>query len=68
MASGRVIVRFTIEPDGHVAGASIVASAIGDAPAERCIVDRLGGFSFPPSARGIAVTYPFVFSSLEPDR
>jgi hypothetical protein len=51
-----------------VTAAAIVSSAIARADVESCVLRVLRAASFPPNTTGASVTYPFVFSSLMPDR
>ncbi len=68
LPSGRVVTRFEVSTEGRVAAAAIVSSAIARPDVEACVLRVLRGATFPPSAAGASVTYPFVFSSLMPDR
>ena len=63
--SGRVIVRFTISPDGSVASASIEESDIGSSAVEDCVTRRVQRWRFPEPRGGgvVRVSYPFVFTS-----
>lgn len=63
--AGRVTLRFTIAPDGHVPTAVVTSSTLGEPAVEACIVDQVLHFVFPPLGGGetISVNYPFVFQS-----
>jgi hypothetical protein len=68
LPSGRVVVRFSVGMDGHVTDAAIVSSAIAEPEIESCVTHVLEHAVFPTNETGAHVTYPFVFSSLMPDR
>jgi hypothetical protein len=63
--AGKIVVEWTVEPNGKVTGVSAVENTLGDPGAVKCITDRIGGWSFPaPSGGGVVVVhYPFVFST-----
>jgi len=47
--NGKIVVRFTIDPDGHVAGASIISSTLNSPRMEECILNRIKRWrNFPP--------------------
>jgi len=62
--AGRVVVRFTIGPDGRVLSSDVQSSTLGNADVETCVVKQVGRLAFPPPKdRGnVMVVYPFVFS------
>ena len=68
LPSGRVVVRFEVTTDGTVRDASIVSSAIAQPAIEACVTRVLSAAHFPTNETGARITYPFVFSSLMPDR
>ena len=56
---GRISVRFTIQRDGSVADASVVASEIGP-EVPTCIARAMYGLSFPaPDGGSVTIVYPF---------
>lgn len=61
--SGRVRVSFVIGADGQVDQARVVDSALGNAQAESCMVERIRGWQFPAAASGLStrVRHGFVF-------
>jgi TonB family protein len=61
---GRVVVRFTIGPDGVVVASELGESTLGDSRVETCIVDAARGWEFPkPEGGGVViVAYPFSFT------
>lgn len=63
--AGKVVVNFTIQPDGSVSQAKIKSSTLGNADAEGCITSRFLEIAFPePTGGGIVnVNYPLQFSS-----
>jgi TonB family protein len=60
-AQVRVVVRFVIDPDGHVATAHLAPSELGMAGVGCCVVQRVAAWRFlPPREGGYAVVeYPF---------
>ncbi|MDZ7265326.1 MAG: TonB family protein [candidate division KSB1 bacterium] len=49
-AKGKVVVRFTINPEGIVTSAAIVSSTVNSPRMESCIISRVKGWrNFPPS-------------------
>lgn len=57
---GRVVVRFTVAPDGDVGAVAVRQSTVGDPATERCLVESLDQLHFavmPPAAT--TVDYPF---------
>ncbi len=65
---GRVLVKFSLGPDGHVQHASVVSSSVNDLELEACLVGRVRGWRFPAPKGGAqaVVTYPFVFARPTP--
>jgi TonB family protein len=62
LGGGKIVVRFTISPDGSVTSASIVSSSMGAPGLESSIISRIYGWRFPAGASGeVTVVYPFVF-------
>lgn len=63
--AGKVVVHFTIQPDGSVSQAKIKSSTLGNENAESCITSRFLEMAFPaPKGGGIVnVNYPLKFSS-----
>ena len=63
--AGRVVVGFTIEPDGSVAGERVQSSTLGNNHVEQCVVGAMGRWRFPavPDGGVVTVTYPFVFAA-----
>jgi hypothetical protein len=61
--AGKVLVRFSIAPDGSVSRTSISSTSLWDAPTEECVSARVAQASFPAleGGRVAIVTYPFVF-------
>ena len=64
---GRMVVHFSIGPDGRVDEADVVSSSIHDTVTERCVTNVISGHAFPLDFEGASVTYPFVFSTLAPE-
>jgi TonB family protein len=60
-ASGRVVVRFVIEPQGRVAAAHVAKNELGLPGVGCCVVQRVAAWRFPaPREGGYAVVeYPF---------
>ncbi len=65
--SGRVVVNFTISPDGDVAQANLAESSLVDEDVGGCIVTAVARWKFPKPSKGssIEVNYPFVLSPSE---
>jgi len=59
--SGRMGVRFVINPQGRVSMASVSASSLRSNPVESCIVSKIRSFQFPRPVGGVnvKVLYPF---------
>lgn len=66
-AFARVVVGFTVGPDGTVTEARIERSALHDAAAEACMTAALRAWTFPPAENGgsTRVTYPFVLGPFD---
>ena len=65
--SGRVAVRFLIEPTGGVKTAVVTSSTTGDLAVDQCIAQTVSRMTFPmPKESGIVlVTYPFTLTASE---
>ena len=61
---GKIIVQFTIAPDGSVSKTGIKSSSMGSPNVENCIAGRFKRFKFPEPKGGdvVVVSYPFLFS------
>ena len=61
---GQVIVEFVIEEDGSVSRARASdATNLADDEVTSCVVEAIGGWTFPEPSKGkVIVTYPFNFS------
>jgi TonB family protein len=65
--AGRLMVRFTVEPDGKVSESSVQESSLKSPAAEGCIRDAVRTWIFPkPQGGKVVVTYPFVLASAPP--
>ncbi|MBK7829339.1 AgmX/PglI C-terminal domain-containing protein [Nannocystis sp.] len=63
-AQGRVVIDFTIGPQGTVTQAAVGSSDMGEVAAPTCMRDAIQGWVFPaPSGGSVKVSYPFL---LEP--
>jgi outer membrane biosynthesis protein TonB len=59
----RVVVNFTIYPDGRVSEVSIPTSGVSGTAFRACVVGVIRGVRFPrPKDSSVVVIYPFVFS------
>lgn len=58
----RVVVGFTVGPDGAVSDSRVERSTLGDAAAEACMTAAVRAWTFPAAENGgsTRVTYPFV--------
>jgi TonB family protein len=57
-ASGRIMVRFVLAPDGQVVGASATENSTGDAALGACVAGAFRRWQFPPSDSVVTVNYP----------
>ena len=62
---GRLIVKFTIAPNGQVVTAGVKQSTLGNATVETCITQAVRRWLFPKPKDGgiVMVSYPFVLKS-----
>lgn len=59
---GKVVVSFTIQRNGSVAGARIASSTMKDAEVEACLLKATSRLRFPkPKGGTVVVSYPFLF-------
>lgn len=60
---GKVVVKFTIDKDGHVSASNIKDSTMSNASVDACVNKRIQQLNFPePKGGGIViVSYPFIF-------
>ena len=58
---GRVTVRIRIAPSGAVTAATVESSSLAQSTVESCIVEAVGGWTFPPPSGGrpAVISYPF---------
>lgn len=67
-ASGRLVIRFDIEPSGTVSLARAVESSVRDVKLTVCVVRGFEALSFPASPSGaVTVSYPIVFQKGDPN-
>jgi TonB family protein len=57
-ASGRVVVRFVIAPDGQVAAAAASENSTGDALLGACVSGAFRRWQFPSPDQVVTVSYP----------
>lgn len=64
---GRVVLRFTIGPDGRADAIAVEEDQVGDALLAECLREQLRAWQFPQPRGGtpITIAYPFVFSSAD---
>jgi TonB family protein len=62
---GRVVVSFTIHPNGAVTEAKISSNTLKQAQVEECLLQIISKMQFQPIERGgiVRVNYPFVFNT-----
>ena len=60
--SGRIDVKFTLNPDGTVKETSIVSSSLKSPLVEKCVQQQLMGLNFEPQKVETEMVYPFVFT------
>jgi hypothetical protein len=60
---GRLTVRASVDPNGHVLGVTATAVMPGGGRLETCVVEAFGHWTFPPPSGGVkgTVTYSFSF-------
>jgi hypothetical protein len=60
---GRLGVRASIDPNGHVVGVSPTSVMPGGGRLQTCVVEAFGHWTFPPPSGGVkgTVTYSFSF-------
>lgn len=62
-AGGRLLLRFTVAPDGSVEGVTIAANSLELPEVEQCVLARVRGWTFPAPGgdESTVVTYPLEF-------
>jgi TonB family protein len=62
--AGRVVVRFSVKPNGSVRAATVAGSTVGNETVEACMVAVVRRWRFPeiPERGGAVVSYPFVLT------
>jgi Ca-activated chloride channel family protein len=65
LLEGKVVISFTITPDGSVTAVLIRETTLGDADVEACIATVMKELTYPAPAGGgaVIVNYPFVFKT-----
>ncbi len=65
MIEGRVVLKFVIDSDGNVSGASVEETTIKSPELQACVIRAAKRMVFPkPKGGGIVmVNYPFVFKA-----
>lgn len=58
---GRLVMAFSIEPDGSVSSAKVANDELGSEKVARCVTHAVGAFRFPEGTEAVAVEYPMVF-------
>ena len=60
--SGRVVLKFTIKPDGKVRSAVVSSNDSGDSAVGKCMAKVAKNWKFPkvPGGGDVVVSYPFV--------
>ena len=60
---GRLTVRASVDPNGHVLGVTPTAVMPGGGRLQACVVEAFGHWTFPPPSGGVrgTVTYSFTF-------
>jgi TonB family protein len=64
LPGGKIIVAFTIAPEGHVSRAATKSSTLNNAAVEKCVVTTVQRLKFPAAKAPAHVTYPFSFASM----
>ena len=60
--SGRIDIKFTLNPDGTVKETNIASSSLKSPLVEKCVQQQLMGLKFEPQKAETEVVYPFVFT------
>jgi outer membrane biosynthesis protein TonB len=61
-ATGKLVVTWTIEPDGHVASVRLVSLEFASTPMATCVIERIKRWRFPAHPYpSVPVTFPFKF-------
>lgn len=62
--SGKIVVFWTITPEGTVSGITVESDTMGDPEVAQCIKQNISGWRFPrPSGGSVEVSFPFVFQA-----
>lgn len=59
--TGKLVVRWTIRPDGTVKNVVVTSAELLDTPIAACVVQAIQGWKFPAGAAEATVTVPFTF-------
>jgi TonB family protein len=64
--AGKIVIKFTIMPDGSVSNGSVVNSTTGNGEFDQNILRYIARWSFPasPGSGPIEVVYPFIFEGI----
>lgn len=63
--AGRVVLRFTIRPDGRLEEVEIVEDQLAGASVADCVRSQVAAWRTPFRPKeGVAVEYPFIFAPL----
>lgn len=62
LGGGKIIARFTVDPEGRVVKAEITDDSLGDVALRSLILSRVRSWKFPAAGQAdVVVEYPFVF-------
>ncbi|HVK66578.1 MAG TPA: AgmX/PglI C-terminal domain-containing protein [Polyangium sp.] len=61
-ASGRILLDFKVEPDGHVASLKAIAESAALRSMETCMRDAAQSFVFPAATKETSVLYPILYT------
>ncbi|MDX2023859.1 MAG: AgmX/PglI C-terminal domain-containing protein [Deltaproteobacteria bacterium] len=62
--SGKIVVVWTITPEGTVTGIDVENDSLGDPEVAQCIKKNISGWRFPrPAGGSVEVSFPFVFQA-----
>ena len=61
LLSGRLVLAFSVQPDGGVHGAKVGKDELGSDKVAQCVVAAVGAFRFPEGTETVAVEYPMHF-------
>lgn len=63
--SGRVVLEWTVNPQGRVTVVKVAQSSLASSEATNCMISKLKGWKFPqPRGGAVTIVFPFVFNTV----